>query len=268
MVLSAVHAQATRLAFRWYHLYGSAMARRKTEEKSPEEAPSEAGEFRIGRPEFRIGRPSTDPAVEFRIGGPRSSDTDTEFTIRPPAAKPTDEFRLRPPTPKTKPTPDLPPLPRGWEPLPTQPPWQLPGEGELAPGELRRLEKPKKRYRGLSAVRAYIDPDHVEEILDLLVFNAQRDAAGPGSVSGFLFEAVTGELERGRVLDRVGERYPAYSADGVRQSAAGAPEVAPRHRRPANLCGRSSREFRPRLPTRSATASSIETVARATDRTP
>ena len=99
---------------------------------------------------------------------------------------------------------------------PSQPPWQLPGEGELAPGELRRLEKPKKRYRGLSAVRAYIDPDHVEEILDLLVFNAQRDAAGPGSVSGFLFEAVTGELERGRVLDRVGERYPAYSADGVR----------------------------------------------------
>ena len=35
-------------------------------------------------------------------------------------------------------------------------------------------------------------------------------------MSGFLFESVEAELERARVVDEVGARYPTYSADGVR----------------------------------------------------
>ena len=195
------------------------MARRKPEDSSlgaPKSTPPEPGEFVVGRPEFRVGGPLKKPRDEtsslpadFVIGGPTTD-------IPKPAPAPPSEFQIGGPLPSTGRHAGLPPLPRGWEPLPTQPPWTFPDDEPTGPGELRRIDKPRKRYRGLSAIRAYVDPDRVEEIIDLLVFNAKNGVAGPGSVSAFLFESVREELTVRRKADSVGDRYPTYSEDGIR----------------------------------------------------
>ena len=136
------------------------VARRNPKESAPstsEVAPTEPVEFVVGRPEFRIGDPKEKPTkapspstTDFVIGGPPG----------PPRAAtrpvPT-EFRIGGPLPSTGLPAGLPPLPRGWEPLPFQPPWTFPEDEPTEPGELRRIEKPRKRYRGLSAIRAYIN---------------------------------------------------------------------------------------------------------------
>ncbi len=211
------------------------MARRKQEEAAPKAAPTEPGEFVIGRPEFVIGDPFEASAkappiapTEFVIGGPPDAPSSK------PKSPPT-EFVIGGPLPSTGAPAGLPPLPRGWEPLPIQPPWNFSEDEPLEPGELRRIDRPRKRYRGLSAIRAYVDPDHVEEIIDILVFNAQKGIDGPESVSGFLFAAVREELDLRRKADDVGGRYPTYSQDGIhpkRGRRAGDVQVTPRKREP------------------------------------
>ncbi len=108
------------------------------------------------------------------------------------AAPPPTEFRTGGPLPSTGAPAGLPPLPRGWEALPVQPAWTLPGDGPSEPGDPRRIEKPRKRYRGLSAIRAYIDPDHVGEIIEFP--RLPRKERRPGS------------WERQRVPIRIGPR--------------------------------------------------------------
>lgn len=181
------------------------MARQKPKPTPLDPAVPSVIEFTIGMPEFRVGQP------EFRIGIPEPGPV-----VEPEADGP----------PATEGHAGLPPLPRGWEPVPTQPPWSFPAD-ELAPGELTRLDRPRKRYRGLSAIRAYVEPDHIEEILDLLVHNARHNVSGPESVSAFLLEAVQAELARRRTADKVGEQYPDYTAQGILPKRGRRPGVRP-----------------------------------------
>lgn len=177
------------------------MAKRKPTDKTPpppatRKSPTDPDEFVIGEPEFRIGHP------EFRIGDPTET-TPTEFRIGIPEA-PTDEPTERPQ------------LPRGWQPVPVQPPWRTAeGPTPAPPDDLRRIENPKKRYRGLAALKAYLEPDHVEEIIDLLVYRARMGTPRPGTISDFIAGAVQAELDRRRKDDQVGDRYPDYGSRGI-----------------------------------------------------
>ena len=176
------------------------MARRKSSETKPQDAettPPRADEFLVGKSEFRVGRP------EFRIGDP-NLEAPTESRVSTPSP-PTDEPKARPE------------LPKGWAHVPTQPPWRFPDAPAQRPSDdLQRIENPKKRYRGLAALKAYLDPDHVEEIIDLLVYRAQAGKPGPGSISDFIKRAVQAELPRRRQADKVGDRYPDYTRQGLR----------------------------------------------------
>ncbi len=206
-------AYSGRVALRGYHLYGSReMAKRKPSETKPPETgtpPPRTDEFVVGKSEFRVGRP------EFRIGDP-SPESPTEFRVGTPV----------PPTEAPKARPEL---PKGWAHVPTQPPWRLldpPAEGPS--DDLRRIENPKKRYRGLAALKAYLDPDHVEEIIDLLVYRADKGEPGPGSISGFIKRAVQTELPRRRQADNVGDRYPDHTRQGLRPKRGARPGQATR----------------------------------------
>lgn len=146
-------------------------------------------EFRIGETEFRIGDPNEAPPTEFRIGTP---DAPTESPARPP-------------------------LPAGWRHVPPQPPWRSPDTPATGPpDDLQRIENPKKRYRGLAALKAYLEPDHVEEIIDMLVYRAREGRSGPRTISDFIAEAVRAELDGRRQEDQVGDRYPDYASTGIK----------------------------------------------------
>ncbi len=177
------------------------MPRRKPTEKTPsppaaETPPAKGGEFVIGESEFRIGQP------EFRIGDPTETAL-SEFRIGTPEA-PTEAPTLRPQ------------LPRGWQHVPIQAPWRNPDALPAPSDDLRRIENPKKRYRGLAALKAYVEPDHVEEIIDMLVYRAHDGQPGPRTISDFVAGAVQVELDRRRQKDGVGERYPDYASQGIK----------------------------------------------------
>ncbi len=176
------------------------MAKRKPSEPKPPEPETttpQTDEFVVGKSEFRVGRP------EFRIGDPSPES--------PP------EFRVGTPVPPTAAPKARPELPKGWAHVPSQPPWRLPDPPAEGPSDdLQRIDNPRKRYRGLAALKAYLDPDHVEEIIDLLVYRAQAGKPGPASISDFIKRAVQAELPRRRQADGVGDRYPGYTLQGLR----------------------------------------------------
>ena len=184
--------------------------RKRRADPAPDAAPGEADEFVIGgplAPKTPTSKNARAEPEQFVVGGPRR-----EAPASPPPRE--KEFVIGGPT--TSPSVDLSPLPRGWKPMPVQPPWRHPDPGPPVSDDLVRIDNPKKRYRGLSALKTYVDPALVEEVIDLIVYRTSRDEPGPKTVSEFIHSAAEQELARRRRADGFDERYPRYAEGGVR----------------------------------------------------